>query len=196
MLAGLDAWRALPIKQQPDWQDLDEVTRASATLAGLPPLVFAGEVDTLRTRLADAAAGNAFLLQGGDCAETFAGATADQIRNRVKTVLQMAVVLTYAAEMPVIKMGRMAGQFAKPRSSDTETRDGVTLPAYRGDIVNGYDFTPESRPPPRSTSSAPSRRVGSPICARCTAGIKDLRRTPLTLATNSLRGKLIVRLTS
>ncbi len=145
MLAGLDAWRALPIKQQPDWQDLDEVTRASATLAGLPPLVFAGEVDTLRTRLADAAAGNAFLLQGGDCAETFAGATADQIRNRVKTVLQMAVVLTYAAEMPVIKMGRMAGQFAKPRSSDTETRDGVTLPAYRGDIVNGYDFTPESR---------------------------------------------------
>ena len=144
-LAGLDAWRDLPIKQQPDWQDRDEVARASATLAGLPPLVFAGEVDTLRSRLADAAAGHAFLLQGGDCAETFAGATADQIRNRVKTVLQMAVVLTYAAEMPVIKMGRMAGQFAKPRSSDTETRDGVTLPAYRGDIVNGYDFTPESR---------------------------------------------------
>jgi len=145
MLAGLDAWRALPIKQQPEWQDLAEVQVASATLAGLPPLVFAGEVDTLRSRLADAAAGHAFLLQGGDCAETFAGATADQIRNRVKTVLQMAVVLTYAAEMPVIKMGRMAGQFAKPRSSDTETQDGVTLPAYRGDIVNGYDFTPESR---------------------------------------------------
>jgi len=145
MLAGLDAWRELPTKQQPEWQDRDEVARASATLAGLPPLVFAGEVDTLRSRLADAAAGHAFLLQGGDCAETFAGATADQIRNRVKTVLQMAVVLTYAAEMPVIKMGRMAGQFAKPRSSDTETRDGVTLPAYRGDIVNGYDFTPESR---------------------------------------------------
>ena len=144
-LAGLDAWRDLPIKQQPDWQDRDEVARASATLAGLPPLVFAGEVDTLRSRLADAAAGHAFLLQGGDCAETFAGATADQIRNRVKTVLQMAVVLSYAAEMPVIKMGRMAGKFAKPRSSDTETRDGVTLPAYRGDIVNGYDFTPESR---------------------------------------------------
>lgn len=145
MLAGLDAWRTLPIKQQPEWQDHAEVELASATLAGLPPLVFAGEVDTLRSRLADAAAGHAFLLQGGDCAETFAGATADQIRNRVKTVLQMAVVLTYAAEMPVIKMGRMAGQFAKPRSSDTETRDGVTLPAYRGDIVNGYDFTPESR---------------------------------------------------
>jgi len=86
-------------------------------------------------------------LQGGDCAETFAGATADQIRNRVKTILQMAVVLTYGASMPVIKMGRMAGQFAKPRSNDEETRDGVTLPAYRGDIVNGYDFTSESRTP-------------------------------------------------
>ena len=111
----------------------------------MPPLVFAGEVDILRERLAAAASGHAFLLQGGDCAETFAGAKADQIRNRVKTVLQMAVVLTYGASVPVIKMGRMAGQFAKPRSSDTETRGGVTLPAYRGDIVNGYPFTPESR---------------------------------------------------
>ena len=111
----------------------------------MPPLVFAGEVDQLRTRLAAAANGQAFLLQGGDCAETFAGATADQIRDRVKTVLQMAVVLTYGASMPVVKMGRMAGQFAKTRSSDNETRGDVTLPAYRGDIVNGYDFTPESR---------------------------------------------------
>ena len=101
----------------------------------------------LRDRLARAARGDAFLLQGGDCAETFAGATADQIRNRVKTILQMAVVLTYGASMPVIKMGRMAGQFAKPRSNDEETRDGVVLPAYRGDIVNGYDFTSESRTP-------------------------------------------------
>lgn len=145
VIKGLDAYRALPIKQQPEWDSADEVAAASAKLASLPPLVFAGEVDNLRNRLADAAQGHAFLLQGGDCAETFAGATAEQIRNRVKTVLQMAVVLTYAAEMPVIKMGRMAGQFAKPRSSDTETRDGVTLPAYRGDIVNGYEFTPESR---------------------------------------------------
>lgn len=144
-LSGLEAWRSLPIKQQPQWDDVDAVAAASATLASFPPLVFAGEVDMLRERLASAAAGEAFLLQGGDCAETFAGATADQIRNRVKTLLQMAVVLTYAAEMPVIKMGRMAGQFAKPRSSDTETRDGVTLPAYRGDIVNGYDFTAEAR---------------------------------------------------
>lgn len=141
----LDAWRSLPIKQQPQWPDAERVAEVSTQLAALPPLVFAGEVDNLRARLARAASGNAFLLQGGDCAETFAGATADQIRNRIKTVLQMAVVLTYGASMPVVKMGRMAGQFAKPRSSDTETRGEVRLPAYRGDIVNGYDFTENSR---------------------------------------------------
>lgn len=145
VLEGLDYWRQLPIKQQPQWDDSAEVNLVSQTLSALPPLVFAGEVDQLRDRLAAAARGEAFLLQGGDCAETFAGANADQIRNRVKTVLQMAVVLTYAAQMPVVKMGRMAGQFAKPRSSDTETRGDVTLPAYRGDIVNGFDFTPEAR---------------------------------------------------
>ncbi|REJ04635.1 3-deoxy-7-phosphoheptulonate synthase class II [Microbacterium bovistercoris] len=142
---ALDEWRTLPIKQQPQWPDASRVAEVSAQLATLPPLVFAGEVDNLRERLARAASGRAFLLQGGDCAETFAGATADQIRNRIKTVLQMAVVLTYGASMPVVKMGRMAGQFAKPRSSDTETRGDVTLPAYRGDIVNGYDFTEGSR---------------------------------------------------
>ena len=145
VVAGLDYWRELEVKQQPNWPDAAAVAAASAEVAALPPLVFAGEVDQLRERLGAAARGEAFLLQGGDCAETFAGATADQIRNRVKTVLQMAVVLTYGASMPVIKMGRMAGQFAKPRSSDLETRGDVTLPAYRGDIVNGYDFTPESR---------------------------------------------------
>ena len=145
VLEGLDAWRDLPIKQQPMWDDPEAVSRVTAELSKLPPLVFAGEVDQLTDRLARVASGNAFLLQGGDCAETFDGATADRIRNRVKTILQMAVVLTYGAAMPIVKMGRMAGQFAKPRSSDQETRDGVTLPAYRGDIVNGYEFTPESR---------------------------------------------------
>ncbi len=145
VLAGLDHWRTLPIKQQPTWPDAAAVQAASDEIAGLPPLIFAGEVDVLRTRLAAASMGQAFLLQGGDCAETFAGATAEAIRNRVKTVLQMAVVLTYGASTPIIKMGRMAGQFAKPRSSDTETRGDITLPAYRGDIVNGFDFTPESR---------------------------------------------------
>ena len=145
VIAGLDYWRELPIKQQPEWTDAAALAAASAEIATFPPLVFAGEVDDLRTKLAAAASGKAFLLQGGDCAETFAGATADKIRDRVKTILQMAVVLTYGASMPIVKMGRMAGQFAKPRSSDTETRGDVTLPAYRGDIVNGYDFTPESR---------------------------------------------------
>jgi 3-deoxy-7-phosphoheptulonate synthase len=145
VVAGLDYWRELPIKQQPAWPDADAVAAASRTIASFPPLVFAGEVDDLRSKLARAASGQAFLLQGGDCAETFAGATAEQIKNRVKTILQMAVVLTYGASMPIVKMGRMAGQFAKPRSSDMETRGDLTLPAYRGDIVNGYDFTPESR---------------------------------------------------
>lgn len=145
VLKGLDAWRTLPIKQQPEWPDASVLADVTAELSKMPPLVFAGEVDQLKDRLARVARGDAFLLQGGDCAETFDGATADKIRNRVKTILQMAVVLTYGAAMPVVKMGRMAGQFAKPRSSDNETRDGVTLPAYRGDIVNGYDFTLESR---------------------------------------------------
>jgi len=145
VLAGLDNYLNLPALQQPSWPDQAAVAEVRAELATLPPLVFAGEVDILRTRLAQAASGKAFLLQGGDCAETFADATADRIRNRVKTILQMALVLTYGASMPIIKMGRMAGQFAKPRSSDLETREGLTLPAYRGDIINGYDFTEASR---------------------------------------------------
>mgnify|MGYP000726992239 CR=1 FL=1 len=145
VIAGLDNYRNLEAAQQPTWPDLQKLEEVKAILATYPPLVFAGEVDILKNRLAQAASGEAFLLQGGDCAETFADATADRIRNRVKTMLQMAVVLTYGASMPVVKMGRMAGQFAKPRSSDTETREGLELPAYRGDAVNGYDFTLESR---------------------------------------------------
>jgi len=142
---GLDNYLKLEAKQQPTWADLEVLEQVKKDLAVQPPLVFAGEVDTLRERLAQAARGEAFLLQGGDCAETFVDATADRIRNRIKTVLQMAVVLMYGSSLPVIKMGRMAGQFAKPRSSDFETRDGITLPAYRGDAVNGYEFTEESR---------------------------------------------------
>jgi 3-deoxy-7-phosphoheptulonate synthase len=145
VIAGLDNYRNLVAAQQPTWPDQNQLEEVRATLASYPPLVFAGEVDILKDRLAQAASGKAFLLQGGDCAETFVDATADRIRNRVKTMLQMAVVLTYGASMPVVKMGRMAGQFAKPRSSDTETREGLELPAYRGDAVNGYDFTLESR---------------------------------------------------
>lgn len=144
-IPGLDEWRSLPLTQAPTWADEEDFRAAVAELSTVPPLVFAGEVDVLRTRLAEVARGRAFVLQGGDCAETFAGSTANRISARVKTILQMSAVLTYGASMPVVKMGRIAGQFAKPRSSDTETRDGVTLPSFRGEIVNGYEFTPEAR---------------------------------------------------
>lgn len=136
--------------QQPQWPGGPEgaaVKKAVAELKKLPPLVFAGECDNLKAKVADAQAGRAFWLQGGDCAETFASATADSIRNRIKTILQMAAVLQYASSLPVIKVGRMAGQFAKPRSNLSETRNGVTLPAYRGDAVNDIEFTLEAREP-------------------------------------------------
>jgi 3-deoxy-7-phosphoheptulonate synthase len=133
--------------QQPTWPDADAVKEAVAELESFPPLVFAGECDNLKAKIAQAANGNAFWLQGGDCAETFVGATADSIRNRIKTILQMAAVLQYFSSLPVVKVGRMAGQFAKPRSNDNETRDGVTLPAYRGDAVNDLEFTTKSRTP-------------------------------------------------
>ena len=133
--------------QQPNWPDKEALAKAVEELRTFPPLVFAGECDTLKAKIAEAAEGRAFWLQGGDCAETFAGATADSIRNRMKTILQMAAVLQYGASLPVLKVGRMAGQFAKPRSNDNETRGDVTLPAYRGDAVNDLEFTLESRTP-------------------------------------------------
>ncbi|MDO5618467.1 class II 3-deoxy-7-phosphoheptulonate synthase [Kocuria sp.] len=142
---GLDEWRDLTADQQPTWSEHPDFAASIQELSSVPPLVFAGEVDTLKARLAEVAQGRAFFLQGGDCAETFEGATADKITARVKTLLQMAAVLTYGASMPVVKMGRMAGQFSKPRSSNDETRDGVTLPTFRGEMVNGFDFTEESR---------------------------------------------------
>ncbi|MBB2740429.1 UNVERIFIED_ORG: 3-deoxy-7-phosphoheptulonate synthase [Microbispora rosea subsp. rosea] len=144
---ALDTWRDLPAAQQPDWPDRGELDKVVAELASLPPLVFAGECDQLKDRMAAVARGEAFVLQGGDCAETFAGATAENVRNKLKTLLQMAIVLTYAGRVPVVKIGRLAGQFAKPRSKPMETRDGVELPAYRGDMVNGFDFTAEARRP-------------------------------------------------
>jgi 3-deoxy-7-phosphoheptulonate synthase len=131
--------------QQPTYADRARVDAAVARLRTLPPLVFAGECDELKAKLAAVARGEAFLLQGGDCAETFDGVTADNVRNKLRVLLQMAVVLTYAGSVPVVKLGRIAGQYAKPRSSDLETRGHVTLPAYRGDAVNGYPFTPEDR---------------------------------------------------
>jgi 3-deoxy-7-phosphoheptulonate synthase len=143
----LDAWRGLPTAQQPDWPNAAHVRAVTAELAERPPLVFTGECDQLKDRLAAVAAGEAFVLQGGDCAETFSGSTVDAVREKLETLLQMALVLTYAASVPVVKIGRMAGQFAKPRSRPTESRDGVELPAYRGDAVNGFEFTPEARRP-------------------------------------------------
>jgi 3-deoxy-7-phosphoheptulonate synthase len=145
--AALEAWRDRPAAQQPDWPDPAAVTAVTREIARLPPLVFAGECDSLRERLAAVARGEAFVLQGGDCAETFDGSTADAIRGKLRTLLQMAVVLTYAASVPVVKIGRLAGQFAKPRSSAAETRHGVELPAYRGDAVNGLEFTAQARAP-------------------------------------------------
>ena len=145
--ALLDAWRDRPAAQQPDWPDPGAVAAVTREIARIPPLVFAGECDNLKDRLAAVARGEAFVLQGGDCAETFEGSTADAIRGKLRTLLQMAVVLTYAASVPVVKIGRLAGQFAKPRSSATESRDGTELPAYRGDAVNGLEFTAAARTP-------------------------------------------------
>ena len=141
------SWPDLPAAQQPAWPSAESLAQAQQILAGLPPLVFAGECDELKLRLADATNGDAFVLMGGDCAETFVANTADSIRARLKTVLQMAIVLTYGASMPVVKIGRIAGQYGKPRSSSEETIDGVSLPSYRGDAVNGLEFTNEARQP-------------------------------------------------
>ena len=140
-------WPDLPAAQQPEWPDAARLHEATQTLATLPPLVFAGECDDLTEKLGQAALGNAFVLMGGDCAETFAANTADSIRARLKTVLQMAVVLTYGASLPVVKIGRIAGQYGKPRSAGMETIDGVSLPSYRGDAVNGLEFTADARIP-------------------------------------------------
>ena len=140
-------WESLPAAQQPDYPDQEALREVVAELETYPPLVFAGECDQLRDRMAAVARGEAFLLQGGDCAETFDAVSADHIRNKLKTLLQMGAVLTYAASVPVVKVGRIAGQYSKPRSKPTETRDGVTLPVYRGDSVNGFEFTPEARVP-------------------------------------------------
>ena len=170
---------ALGPAQQPAYPDAAAVDLAVSRLRSCPPLVFAGECDELKTKIGAVARGEAFLLQGGDCAETFDGVTADNVRNKLRVLLQMAVVLTYAASVPVVKVGRIAGQYAKPRSSDSETREGVTLPAYRGDAVNGFEFTPESRmPDPQRlvdvyNSSAATLNL---VRAFVTGGYADLRQ--------------------
>ena len=141
------AWPELPAHQQPPWPDAAELEAALAELRTLPPLVFAGECDQLMGRLAEASEGRAFVLMGGDCAETFEANTADSIKARLQTVLQMAVVLTYAASLPVVKVGRLAGQYFKPRSKPIEVRDGIELTSYLGDAVNAIEFDPAKRRP-------------------------------------------------
>ncbi len=141
------SWREKPILQQPTYPDPEHLKRVEAELRRYPPLVFAGEARNLKAQLAKAVDGKAFLLQGGDCAESFSEFHADNIRDTFKVMLQMAVVMSFASGLPVVKVGRMGGQFAKPRSSDTETVDGVTLPSYRGDIINSIEFSEQARVP-------------------------------------------------
>ncbi len=178
-LAAIRAWRSFPAKHQPAWPDAAELDRAVEYLRTLPPLTFAGEADKLKNEIAGAAHGQAFVLMGGDCAESFAESKADRIRAKIRTVLQMAVVLTYGASVPVVKIGRMAGQYAKPRSKPTETRDGVELPSYMGDAVNGHEFTATARTPdPYRLIEAYQRSVATLnlIRAFTTGGFADLSK--------------------
>src|ERR1700754_4813367 len=144
---GRESGRAKPIEQSPVYPDAAGLAAVEKQLRTYPPLVFAGEARRLKAQLARVSEGKAFLLQGGDCAESFAEFHPDNIRDTFRVLLQMAIVLTFGASCPVVKVGRLAGQFAKPRTEDVEVRDGVTLPSYRGDMVNGMDFTPEARKP-------------------------------------------------
>ncbi|MDT9686479.1 3-deoxy-7-phosphoheptulonate synthase class II [Streptomyces sp. TRM76323] len=172
-------WMSLPAAQQPAWSNPDSLHEVLSSLRSSPPLVYAAECDQLRDRLAAVARGEAFLLQAGDCAETFDGVSADQIDTKLRTILQMAAVLTYAASVPVVKVGRMAGQYAKPRSSDLETRDGVTLPSYRGDAVNGPAFEAATRvPDPHRLTRMyhASATTLNLVRAFTTGGYADLRR--------------------
>jgi len=177
-IPSLEQLQTLAPVQQPTYADTELLGWVTAELRKRPPLVFAGECDELRTKIADVAAGRAFILQGGDCAETFETGTAADIRGKLRVLLSMAVVLTYAAQVPVVKVGRLAGQYAKPRSKDAETRSGVTLPAYRGDAVNGLEFNPASRVhDPNRLLEAYNRSAATLnlIRAFVTGGFADLR---------------------
>ncbi|MGE5271089.1 MAG: class II 3-deoxy-7-phosphoheptulonate synthase [Thiohalocapsa sp.] len=172
-------WRGLPIRQVPGYADAAALARVEETLHRFPPLVFAGEARRLKERLADVASGRAFLLQGGDCAESFAEFHPNNIRDTFKVLLQMAVVLTFGAGCPVVKVGRLAGQFAKPRSSETETQNGATLPSYRGDIINSLDFDAAGREPdPQRMIQAYSQSAATLNLLRAFAqgGYADLHR--------------------
>ena len=174
------SWKTKPALQQPVYRDAAALDRALTQLQALPPLVTAWEVLTLKRKLADAAAGRCFLLQGGDCAESFDDCTAPIIANRLKVLMQMSLVLVYGLMLPVVRVGRFAGQYAKPRSADTETRDGVTLPCYRGDIVNASAFTKDAREPdPKRLLEAHSKSALTMnfVRALSDAGFADLRHS-------------------
>jgi 3-deoxy-7-phosphoheptulonate synthase len=178
-------WRAKPRVQMPVYTDAAALGEVESRLAKMPPLVFAGEARKLKRVLGDVAAGKAFLLQGGDCAESFAEFSADNIRDTFKVLLQMAIVLTWGAKLPVVKIGRMAGQFAKPRSAPTEVMNGVELPSYRGDIINGFDFTTEARvPDPNRMLQAYTQAAASLNLLRAfsTGGFADMHRVQSWIA--------------
>ena len=178
-------WRAKPRVQMPDYPDAAALQSVESQLAKMPPLVFAGETRKLKRALGDVAEGRAFLLQGGDCAESFSEFSADNIRDTFKVILQMAIVLTWGAKVPVVKIGRVAGQFAKPRSAPTEAVDGVELPSYRGDIINGFDFTAAARvPDPARMLQAYTQAAASLNLLRAfsTGGFADMHRVQSWIA--------------
>ena len=142
-----NSWRKFPIKQQPDYKNKEKLKEIEKQLSNFPPLIFAGEARDLKEQLAKASRGEAFIIQGGDCAESFAAFNAETIKNLFKLILQMSVVVAYSSGKPIVKIGRLAGQFAKPRSSDFEERDGIKLPSYRGDIINDIEFSEQARDP-------------------------------------------------
>jgi 3-deoxy-7-phosphoheptulonate synthase len=191
-----DGWRSKPARHIPDdYPDMKSLDAVEARLATLPPLIFAGEARTLKSRLAEVVSGNAFLLQGGDCAESFKEFHPDNIRDTFRALMQMAVVLTFAGSKPVVKVGRIAGQFAKPRSEAIETRDGQTLPSYRGDNINGMEFSAEARvPDPNRLLKAYSQAAATLNLLRAFAGggyadLQNVHRWTLGFVAESPQGQ-------
>ena len=190
-----DSWRGFPILQVPDYPDPARLAAVEAELASFPPLVFAGEAQRLKKALGRVAAGGAFLLQGGDCAESFAEFSANNIRDTFRVLLQMAVVMTFGGHVPVVKVGRLAGQFAKPRSKPTEVQGDVELPSYRGDIVNGIDFSEASRQPDPDrllkayNQSASTLNLLRAFAQGGLANLEEIHRWTLGFVSNSPQGE-------
>jgi 3-deoxy-7-phosphoheptulonate synthase len=197
-----DSWRGFPIRQVPDYPDPARLAAVEDELAGFPPLVFAGEAQRLKTALGRVAAGEAFLLQGGDCAESFAEFSPNNIRDTFRVLLQMAVVLTFGGRVPVVKVGRLAGQFAKPRSKPTEIQGDVELPSYRGDIVNGIDFSNGSRQPDPDrllkayNQSASTLNLLRAFAQGGFANLEEIHRWTLGFVSNSPQGERFEELSS